>query len=231
MEVTPKAASKVRSVYSTPENTAEDGSPSGTSANKSQHKLSASLRERLIRSRRSFTSPFSVAKRLCVDEEEEGGRHVPAATAATVATVATVATAGTAGTAETAGTAADNNIPAIRNNVDLNRNELGSSIAGPAPEPCLDLTQQLEQLKREVKDKTETLRRLKMVKMYRSKNNLTQLQALIDKWRSCAQASLYELQSDATRDGKKASLSELIDLFGLEDGILHFDRAEDDFTT
>ncbi|KAJ0067041.1 hypothetical protein NL108_007875, partial [Boleophthalmus pectinirostris] len=62
-------------------------------------------------------------------------------------------------------------------------------------------------------------------------NNLTQLQSLIDKWRSCAQAALYELQSEVTQDGKKASLSELIDLFGLEDNILHFDRTEEDFTT
>lgn len=42
---------------------------------------------------------------------------------------------------------------------------------------------------------------------------------------------MYELQSDVPIEGRKASLSELIDLFGLDDGILHFDRKEDDFTT
>lgn len=62
-------------------------------------------------------------------------------------------------------------------------------------------------------------------------NDLTQLQALIDKWRSCAQAALYELQSDVSVDGGKAGLSDLIDLFGLDDGILHFDRTEEDFTS
>lgn len=62
-------------------------------------------------------------------------------------------------------------------------------------------------------------------------NDLTQLQALIDKWRSCAQAALYELQSEVSIDGGKASLSDLIDLFGLDDGILHFDRTEEDFTS
>lgn len=61
-------------------------------------------------------------------------------------------------------------------------------------------------------------------------NDLTQLQTLIDKWRSCAQAALYELQSDVSLDGGgKASLSDLIELFGLDDGILHFDRTEEDF--
>lgn len=62
-------------------------------------------------------------------------------------------------------------------------------------------------------------------------NDLAQLQTLIDKWRSCAQAALYELQSDAHTDGRKADLSELIDLFGLDDDILHFNRTEEEFTT
>lgn len=62
-------------------------------------------------------------------------------------------------------------------------------------------------------------------------NDLTQLQTLIGKWRSCAQNALYELQSDVSIDGGKASLSDLIDLFGLDDGILHFDRTEEDFSS
>lgn len=64
-----------------------------------------------------------------------------------------------------------------------------------------------------------------------AQNDLTQLQILIDKWRSCAQAALYELQSEVAIAGRKADLSELIDLFGLDDSILCFDRAEEDFTT
>uniref|UniRef100_A0A8C9ZR42 Swi5-dependent recombination DNA repair protein 1 homolog n=1 Tax=Sander lucioperca TaxID=283035 RepID=A0A8C9ZR42_SANLU len=160
-------------------------------------KLSSSLKERLKRTRRSFTSPFSVAKRLCVDEEEDG-QQVSADSRETV-----------------------NNPPPIMPNVDVKRNEERSG----------NFAQQRYQLRKEVKDKMETLRRLKMVKMYRSKNDLTQLQTLIDKWRSCAQAALYELQSDVPIDGRKASLSALIDLFGLDDGILHFDRTEEDFTT
>lgn len=203
-------------------------------------KLSASLKERLKRSRRSFTSPFSVAKRLCVDEEER--RQVPAEPLETV-----------------------NNPPLITQCVDVNRNEAASGSQrfsgtnpGPIHTPSKDFAQR-EQLSREVKDKTETLRRLKMVKMYRSKvsahrtssrllpiktrgssdvllsfppqNDLRQLQTLIDKWRSCAQAALYELQSEVPIDGRKASLSELVDLFGLDEGILHFDRTEEDFTS
>ncbi|XP_008285024.1 swi5-dependent recombination DNA repair protein 1 homolog [Stegastes partitus] len=204
MEITPKA-SKLKS--SSPCYSAES-SPCDYKEEKQHPKLSASLKERLKRSRRSFTSPLSVAKRLCVDDEEEDGRQVSADSRETV-----------------------NNLSIITHDVDVNRNEARSGserFSGPVPEPTEDFVQQL---RKEVKDKKETLRRLKMVKMYRSKNDLTQLQSLIDKWRSCAQAALYELQSEVPIDGRKADLSELIDLFGLDGGILHFDRTEEDFTT
>lgn len=216
MEVTPKSA-KVKPSYSPP-CTSVESSPCEYKEEKHHQKLSASLRERLKRTRRSFTSPLSVAKRLCVeDDDEEDGRQVSADSRETV-----------------------NNSPPIIPCVDVNRNETGirsgsERFSGPVPKathpPPRDFARQLDELKREVKDKTETLRRLKMVQMYRSKNDLTQLQSLIDKWRSCAQAALYELQSDVLIDEGKANLSRLIDLFGLDDGILHFDRTEDDFTT
>lgn len=115
--------------------------------------LSSSLKERLKRSRRSFTSPFSVAKRLCVEDLEEAGQQVSADSRETV-----------------------NNPPVIMCNVDVNRNEsrTGSErFSGLIPEPThlpsKDLSRRQDQLKKEVKDKMETLRRLKMVKMYRSK--------------------------------------------------------------
>ncbi|XP_074532555.1 swi5-dependent recombination DNA repair protein 1 homolog [Halichoeres trimaculatus] len=213
MEITPKAA-KIKPVSPSLCDSLES-SPSGYKEDKHQRKLSSSLRERLKRSRRSFTSPISVAKRLCVDDEEEDGRQVSADSRETL-----------------------NNSPLISPSVDVNRNEVrtgSEKFSGPIPEPTppssKDFAQHRDRLKKEVKDKTETLRRLKMVQMYRSKNDLTQLQTLVDKWRSCAQAALYELQSELPIEGRKASLSELIDLFGLEDGILHFDRTEEDFTT
>ncbi|XP_031612996.1 swi5-dependent recombination DNA repair protein 1 homolog [Oreochromis aureus] len=208
MDITPKAA-KLQREYCSPCSSVES-SPCDYK-DKHQPKLSASLRERLKRSRRSFISPLSVAKRLCVDDEENG-QQVSADSQQPV-----------------------NNPPVILGSVDVNRNEerAGSkTLSGPAPKstqcPSGDFAQCL---RKEVKDKTETLRRLKMVKMYRSKNDLTHLQTLTDKWRHCAQAALYELQSEVPIDGRKASLSELIDLFNLDDSILHFDRTEEDFTT
>lgn len=208
MEITPKAAKLQRDCCS-PCSSVES-SPCDYKE-KHQPKLSASLRERLKRSRRSFISPLSVAKRLCVDDEENG-QQVSADSQQPI-----------------------NNLPVVLSSVDVNRNgerEGSKTLSGPAPKstqyPSGDFAQRL---RKEVKDKTETLRRLKMVKMYRSKNDLTHLQTLIDKWRHCTQAALYELQSEVPIEGRKASLSELIDLFNLDDSILHFDRTEDDFTT
>lgn len=217
MASTPQAAASKRSVCSSPGESA-GSSPCEHGGQKRHPNLSSALRERLKRSRRSFTSPCSVAKRLCVDgeAEEDGGRQVAA---------------GAAHRRQT-----DNNPSPIAPGLDVNRNvarSSGEGISGCNPKPEHSPPGECERLllRKEVKEKTETLRRLKMVKMYRSKNDLTTLQALIDKWRSCAQAALYELQSDVSIDGGRAGLSDLIDLFGLDDGILHFDRTEEDFTS
>ncbi|XP_061824286.1 swi5-dependent recombination DNA repair protein 1 homolog [Nerophis lumbriciformis] len=205
MEVTPKNV--------TFESVCSSQSVSQTSphdpAETPHQKLSASLKERLKRSRRSFTSPFRVAKRLCVDEED-----------------------GQALATDSQTTCNNTNAPLVSSPADVKAQEArprGGRFSGMSPGPSEDLAQQRERLGREVKDKTETLRRLKMVKMYRSKNDLGQLQTLVDKWRSCAQEVLYQLQSDVPVDGRKASLSELIHLFGLDENILHFDRTQDDF--
>ncbi|KAM9809219.1 swi5-dependent recombination DNA repair protein 1 homolog [Syngnathus typhle] len=205
MEVTPKNVS-TKSVYN-----CSPTSPCGI-AETPQQKLSTSLKEHLKRTRRSFTSPFSVAKRLCVDDEDD--QRIPSCSQTTDDDV--------------------HKIPPQSANCQEHRpgsEKCSWRIPGPAHSHPEDFAQRRQRLGREVKDKTETLRRLRMVKMYRSKNELAQLQSLIDKWRSCVQNALYELQSDVPVEGRKASLSELIDLFGLDEKILHFDRTEEDFAS
>lgn len=118
--------------------------------------MSSSLKERLKRSKRSFTSPVSVAKRLNIDDDQ-----LPS----------------TADKETEHGAKTDR-----QKNIDINRNERTPSeypetrragVPGPMPESAqptpVDLLQLRDQLKREVKERTERLRRLKMVKMYRSK--------------------------------------------------------------
>lgn len=168
--------------------------------------MSAALKDRLKRTRRSFTSPCSVVKSLKIYEDE-----LPQ-------------------------TSAMEMTPGDEDVTDVNRNETGREDHLKSLESdCLqrsqcELLQLREKLKKDVKEKSEMLRRLNMVKMYRKKNDLTQLQRLIDKWRKCAQEALYELQTELPTNDQKASLSQLIDHFGLEDSILHFNRTEEDFT-
>ncbi|XP_036865386.2 swi5-dependent recombination DNA repair protein 1 homolog [Manis javanica] len=60
--------------------------------------------------------------------------------------------------------------------------------------PKKELNEEKSKLVKQIQEK-EGLLRLKLAKMYRSKNDLSRLQLLIKKWRSCSQLLLYELQS------------------------------------
>ncbi|KAG5266732.1 hypothetical protein AALO_G00235530 [Alosa alosa] len=212
MDTTPKAQ-KTLSVFHTPTNDVDANvSPQPSSEIRT---MSSSLRQKLKRSRRSFTSPLAVAKRLNVDEEDDSP-----------------ASPKTDGTTQL-------KLVKGQKEMDLNHNEKLScerpikQTPGPHADstqfPQTDIIQLRDILRREVKEKAETLRRLQMVKMYRKKNDLSQLRTLIVKWRHCAQAALYELQTALPMDGRKASLGQLMDQFGLEDRLLHYDRTEDDF--
>ncbi|TRY55403.1 hypothetical protein DNTS_034419 [Danionella cerebrum] len=167
--------------------------------------MSKSLRQKLKRARPSFKSPVSVVKRLRIDEETQpqpSQQHNE-----------------------------NNSLQgAEKSDKDANRNGVMDCSRLYAELDQKDTFQQCQVLKKVLKEKSETLRRLKMVKMYRTKNDLTQLQRLIDKWRSCAQSALHELKKELASEGKQASLSQLIDSFGIEDRLLQFDRKEEDFT-
>lgn len=113
--------------------------------------MSATLKARLKRARASFTSPFSVVKRLKIDEDES-----PQTSKEDVEQTVT-----TEKEAE----------------IDVNRNEsirdfkdcLKSLVSDCSQLSESELLQLRETLKEDVKEKSETLRRLKMVKMYRKK--------------------------------------------------------------
>ncbi|NXN32216.1 SFR1 protein, partial [Nycticryphes semicollaris] len=185
--------------------------------------MSAALRERLRKTRRSFNANFTVAKRLKIDSEEKD-----------------CADAERGCLPKTSSTLQDGSENLERGSAERTcfKSPLGESgLCGSAEnsdvlQPDLSQQQPLEEklrLVKQVQEKEELLRRLKLVKMYRSKNNLSELQALIVKWRSSTQLMLYELQSAFSADGKKVSLTQLIDTFGLEDQLLHYSRTEEDF--
>lgn len=85
-----------------------------------------------------------------------------------------------------------------------------------------------QRLLKEISEKEEVLRKLKMVKMYRTKNNLTQLQCLIEKWRGVTQQGLQDLH-DALPE-PKPSLTELLQHLGVDNNLVKFDPAEETFS-
>ncbi|XP_059171616.1 swi5-dependent recombination DNA repair protein 1 homolog [Physella acuta] len=93
-------------------------------------------------------------------------------------------------------------------------------------------TSQLKELKDNLesvlKEKNEQLRKLKMVKMYREKNNLTDLQALIDKWREVSQKALGDLL-DAHPE-PKPSMTQLIDHLLIDHDLIQYNADEEGFS-
>lgn len=62
-------------------------------------------------------------------------------------------------------------------------------------------------------------------------NDVTELEDLIKKWRRCGQRLLCELQSIMSEDeDEKLTLTELIDYYGIDDKLLHYNRTEEEFT-
>ncbi|XP_069756519.1 swi5-dependent recombination DNA repair protein 1 homolog isoform X2 [Narcine bancroftii] len=206
--------------------------------------MSASLRERLKKTRRSFNAPFIVPKRLKIDCEGKGN-----ASSVTNTELGIIQLAGE--------TPADQSGVCMKKQSSCKKTvglgpEMNAEVLHPGPSraalrnawtpvksPRLypmtlsavqqELLEEKDRLQREVQEKEELLRRLKMVQMYRAKNNLTELGSLIEKWRKSSQSLLYELQLVLSTDDKP-TLTQLIDSLAVEDRILHYDRLEEDFT-
>ncbi|XP_072335859.1 swi5-dependent recombination DNA repair protein 1 homolog [Scyliorhinus torazame] len=206
--------------------------------------MSASLRERLKKTRRSFNSPFIVPKRLKIDCQSEGGGSTNPDTdgskSQTPDEACCVDSGVTTGTESLCNKKADEQPETsvmgecLRSHCTAARNiqtppvSPSFNISSVIPEQQ-QLLEEKEQLQRKVREKEEILRRLKMVQMYRAKNNLEELGSLIEKWRKSSQTLLYELQMALSTDSKP-TLTQLIDNLAVEDRLLHYNRLEEDFT-
>ncbi|XP_012578961.1 PREDICTED: swi5-dependent recombination DNA repair protein 1 homolog isoform X1 [Condylura cristata] len=196
--------------------------------------MSATLKERLRKTRSSFNSCYSVVKRLKVEDEENDQ---------------TFSEKQTSSTKENHLEFSENfkhmdseleESTYLKNTLkDINAYESKSLGTGSCSDlqtdlvneniPKQGLNEEKVKLMKQIQEKEDLLRRLKLVKMYRSKNDLSQLQSLIKKWRRCSQLLLYELQSALSEENKKLSLTELIDFYGLDDKLLHYNRNEEEF--
>ncbi|XP_061492062.1 swi5-dependent recombination DNA repair protein 1 homolog [Rhineura floridana] len=220
-------------LYSTPENyemSAQSSSSSG------KQPMSHSLRERLKKTRRSFHSTFTVAKRLKIDEENNCS-PCEGKTLSKEASCSTLQHEGEHLEKDSDETmclksASQERLLCVSNYAGCSEAIQNSEEVLSSETDCRqrELLEEKMTLVKKIQEKEELLRRLKLVKRYRSKNNPTELRSLISKWRCSSQAMLYELQSALSTDGRKLSLTQLIDSFGLDDKLLHYVRKEEDFT-
>ncbi|XP_036591761.1 swi5-dependent recombination DNA repair protein 1 homolog [Trichosurus vulpecula] len=188
--------------------------------------MSATLRERLKKTRSSFNSCHAVAKRLKVDTENNS-------------TTSEEATSSPGGSYSAFPENCKNIEKASEESLSLKdcKPLVISTLSDNLPQMVSEgynigkqeLLEEKMKLLKEVQEKEELLRRLKLTKMYRSKNNLSQLQSLIKKWRNSSQLLLFELQSTLSVENKKLSLTQLIDSYGLEDQLLRYNRIEEEF--
>jgi len=114
--------------------------------------MSASLREKLKRARHSFRSPLSVVKRLKIEDDNKPQ------------------------TSQQPGDTKHSVTEEKETDTDVNQNDKRAQrdcshdhTAETAPN---DSIRQCEELRKAVKERSETLRRLKMVQMYRNKVNI-----------------------------------------------------------
>ncbi|XP_005096443.1 swi5-dependent recombination DNA repair protein 1 homolog [Aplysia californica] len=74
----------------------------------------------------------------------------------------------------------------------------------------------------------ECLRKLKMVKMYREKNNLTELQKLIDTWRDVSQRALTDLLE--LQPPPQPHMSDLISHLQIDPEFIGYNKEEEGFS-
>ncbi|XP_074089873.1 swi5-dependent recombination DNA repair protein 1 homolog [Macrotis lagotis] len=193
--------------------------------------MSATLRERLKKTRNSFNSSYTVAKCPKIDTENNS----------TTSKEATSST-GSPENCKNIEKASEENLslkdclkdvgvyrskPRVIRTLQDNLPQMVSEGYNVGKQ---ELLAEKMKLLKQVQEKEEILRRLKLTKMYRSKNDLSHLQSLIKKWRSSSQLLLFELQSTLSVENKQLSLTQLIDNYGLEDQLLHYNRIEEEFT-
>ncbi|XP_069316761.1 swi5-dependent recombination DNA repair protein 1 homolog isoform X1 [Eulemur rufifrons] len=209
--------------------------PPSLHANSSRKQpMSATLRERLRKTRSSFNSCYNVVKRLKVEDEENDQTCSEKPASSTEENCLEFQESFNHIDSEfEESTYLKNTFKNV--NVCESKSFDNRSCSALQNEfvsenlPKQGLKDEKAKLVKQVQEKEDFLRRLKLVKMYRSKNDLSQLQLLIKKWRNCSQLLLHELQSAMSEENEKLSLTQLIDHYGLDDKLLHYNRSEEEF--
>ena len=112
----------------------------------------------------------------------------------------------------------------------MKESEEESSSKGLAAD--LEQLRQLEEEKRglekQLKDREEKLRKLKLVKMYRTKNNLEELERLTSKWREVAQEAAESLLGSSTHE-PRPSMAQMLNYLHIDHDLIRYSAQEESF--
>jgi len=95
-------------------------------------------------------------------------------------------------------------------------------------EQSVELLARKQDLIKSIQEKEDSLRKLKLVKMYRNKNDLTQLQVLIDKWRTVSQEAAERLLSKIKLD-PLPTMSQLLSNLQVDKALIHYSEEDEGF--
>ena len=90
------------------------------------------------------------------------------------------------------------------------------------------LEEEKRSLEAKLKEREETLRKLKMVKMYRTKNNLQELTVLTAKWREVAQEAAETLLESSTHQ-PRPSMAQMLDYLCIDHQLIHYCDQDESF--
>ena len=83
-------------------------------------------------------------------------------------------------------------------------------------------------LEAKLKEREEKLRKLKMVKMYRTKNNLQELSTLTARWREVAQEAAETLLASSTHQ-PRPSMAQMLDYLHIDHQIIQYSDQDESF--
>ena len=91
-----------------------------------------------------------------------------------------------------------------------------------------EMEQERRALEKRLKEKEEELRKLKLVKMYRAKNNLEELERLTAKWREVSQEAAESLLASSTHV-PRPSMAQMLDYLHINHDLIRYSVQDESF--
>jgi protein subunit release factor A len=106
--------------------------------------------------------------------------------------------------------------------------EVGTVDDGTASFRLTELIKEKKKLTTELSEKEDCLHKLQLVKLYRSKNNLDQLERLIEKWREASQEAAADLIGMTTAD-PPPTMAEMLNYLHINPLDIHYSVEDQEF--